>query len=156
MNKLIENYFDAENAIVERLRDRVDGIQKIYTPFDLSGVIESSQASPSLHVVYSGDVITGVQVSGTSQTSVVGRGQGRTVDQRWLIVLAVRTAAAQLQQTSEIRKLAGAKIPAILDALQGWQPVEWMRPLSRVSGPPAGYSSSFAYFPFLFEGRVLT
>ena len=41
-------------------------------------------------------------------------------------------------------------------ALQGWQPVQWMRPLARISGPTAGYSSSFAYFPFLFEGRVTT
>lgn len=151
MNELITNYFAAEQAIVERLRDKVAGTVKIYTPFDLQGVVESSQASPAIHVVYSGDV-----VGGTGTGPQAGAGAAKIVDQRWLVVLAVRTAAAQLQDTAEIRVKAGEFIPQILDALQGWQPVEWMRPLARISGPTAGYSSSFAYFPFLFEGRVTT
>lgn len=151
MNALITNYFAAEAAIVARLQEKVSGITKIYTPFDLQGVVESSQASPALHVVYSGDL-----VGGTNPGPQAGAGAAKIVDQRWLVVLAVRTAAAQLQDTTEIRTKAGVLIPAILGALQGWQPVEWMRPLARVSGPSAGYSSSFAYFPFLFEGRVTT
>lgn len=149
MNPLIINYFDPETAIVQRLGLEVPEIKKIYTPFDLQGVVESSQVSPALHVVYSGDVIGG----GGAQ---VGAGTSKAVDQRWLVVLAVRTAAAQLQDTTEIRKKAGELIPRVLGALQGWQPVTWMRPLARVSGPPAGFSSSFAYFPFMFEGRVIT
>lgn len=149
MNPLIINYFDPEDAIVERLRVEVPDIKKIYTPFDLQGVVESSQISPALHVVYSGDVVGG---GGTQ----VGAGASKIVDQRWLVVLAVRTAAAQLQDTTEIRKKAGELVPRVLGALQGWQPVQWMRPLARVSGPPAGFSSSFAYFPFMFEGRVIT
>lgn len=151
MNSLITNYFAAEQAIVDRLKAEVPGIMKVYTPFDLQGVVESSQASPALHVVYSGDV-----VGGTNPGPQAGAGAAKVVDQRWLVVLAVRTAAAQLQDTSEIRTKAGVIVPAILGALQGWQPVQWMRPLARVSGPTAGYSSSFAYFPFLFEGRVIT
>ena len=51
MNALITNYFAAEAAIVARLTEKVSGITKIYTPFDLQGVVESSQASPALHVV---------------------------------------------------------------------------------------------------------
>lgn len=151
MNPLITNYFAAEQAIVDRLKAEVPGIMKVYTPFDLQGVVESSQASPALHVVYSGDV-----VGGTNPGPQAGAGAAKVVDQRWLVVLAVRTAAAQLQDTSEIRTKAGVIVPAILDALQGWQPAQWMRPLARVGGPTAGYSSSFAYFPFLFEGRVIT
>ena len=151
MNPLITNYFAAEQAIVDRLKAEVPGIMKVYTPFDLQGVVESSQASPALHVVYSGDV-----VGSTNPGPQAGAGAAKVVDQRWLVVLAVRTAAAQLQDTSEIRTKAGVIVPAILGALQGWQPVQWMRPLARVGGPTAGYSSSFAYFPFLFEGRVTT
>lgn len=151
MNPLITNYFAAEQAIVARLTAEVPGILKVYTPFDLQGVVESSQASPALHVVYAGDV-----VGGTGTGPQAGAGAAKIVDQRWLVVLAVRTAAAQLQDTTDIRTKAGEFIPRILGALQGWQPVEWMRPLARISGPTAGYSSSFAYFPFLFEGRVTT
>jgi hypothetical protein len=55
VNPLITNYFAAEQAIVDRLKAEVPGIMKVYTPFDLQGVVESSQASPALHVVYSDD-----------------------------------------------------------------------------------------------------
>jgi hypothetical protein len=150
MNPLIQDYFLAEPAIVARLKERVQGVKEFYTPFSLADMVESSQASPAIHVIYGGDVIPG------GRDNQVGQGTMRTLDQRWLIVLAVRTAKAQLQNTFEIRALAGRIVPQVLGALQGWAPVEWMRPLGRVSGPPAGYSSSFAYFPFMFEGRVIT
>ena len=85
MNPLITNYFAAEQAIVDRLKAEVPGIMKVYTPFDLQGVVESSQASPALHVVYSGDV-----VGGTNPGPQAGAGAAKVVDQRWLVVLAVR------------------------------------------------------------------
>lgn len=148
-NPLIENYFEAEEAIVERLGG-IAGIKKIYTPFDVSGAIESSQASPAIHIIYMGDRIDG------DDGQKAGSGASRVVHQQWLIVLAVRTAAAQLQHTTQIRIDAGKLIPLILNALQGWQPVPWVRPLVRIAGPQVGYSSSFSYFPFAFEGRVFT
>ena len=139
------NYFAAEAAIVDKLKSDVAEIKAILTPFSIGDMVESSQPSPALHVIYGGDVVAGNEV---------GNGARRTIDQMWLVVLAVRTPKSQLQHTSEIREISGKIIPQVLRALQGWAPVVGMRPLSRVGGPPAGYSSSFAYFPFMFEGRV--
>lgn len=147
MNPLITNYFGAEAEIVQRLRTSLPELKEVYTPFSLADMLESSQASPAVHVIYGGDRVV---------NSEVNRGGMRQVDQQWLVILAIRSAKAQLQQTKEIRVEAGILIPRVLDALQGWAPVEWMRPLSRVGGPSAGYSSSFAYFPFMFEGRIVT
>jgi hypothetical protein len=148
MNALITNYFEAEDAIVQRLREYVPELKDVLTPFGLADMLESSQASPVAHVVYAGD---------TLPNSETGNGSTRVVTQRWLIILAVRTPKAQLQKTTEIRAMAGAIVPKVLGCLQGWAPVSWMRPLGRASGgPPAGYSSSFAYFPFMFEGRIIT
>lgn len=147
MNELINNYFGAEEAITKRLQEQVPELKSVLTPFSIGDMVESSQPSPSAHVIYGGDVVNGNEV---------GNGNRRTIDQRWLIVLAVRTPKAQLQNTSEIRVLSGEIIPKMLRSLQGWAPTEWMRPLGRVSGPAAGYSSSFAYFPFMFEGRIIT
>lgn len=144
MNALITNYFEAEEAIVARLKERVPELKDVLTPFSIGDMLESSQPSPTVHVIYGGDAFP---------ANDAGKGEIRTVGQRWLIVLAVRSTKAQLQQTTEIRNIAGVLIPKILQALQGWTPVEWMRPLGRVSSPAAGYSSSFAYFPFMFEGR---
>ena len=147
MNPLIVNYFEAEEAIVARLRASMPELKDVLTPFSIGDMIESSQPSPCAHVIYGGDTLPGNES---------GKNDSRTVGQRWLVVLAVRTPKAQLQHTSEIRSIAGALVPKMLGALQGWAPVEWMRPLGRVSGPAAGYSSSFAYFPFMFEGRIVT
>lgn len=147
MNELITNYFEAEASIVARLQQEVPGLKSVLTPFSIGDMVESSQPSPSVHVIYGGDAVSGNEA---------GSGTRRTIDQRWLIVLAVRTPKAQLQNTTEIRTLAGELIPQVLRSLQGWAPVTWMRPLGRVSGPAAGYSSSFAYFPFMFEGRIIT
>jgi hypothetical protein len=147
MNELMANYFEAESAIVLRLQEEVTSLQVVMTPFSIGDMVESSQPSPAAHVIYGGDIVAGNEA---------GQGARRTIDQRWLVVLAVRTAQAQLQDTSAIRVIAGEIVPVLLKSLQGWQPVAWMRPLSRVSGPQPGYSSSFAYFPFMFEGRIIT
>ena len=148
MNPLIVNYFEAEDAIVQRLRDNVPELKDVLTPFGLAEMMESSQGSPVVHVVYAGDNVAG---------NDAGQGASRVVVQKWLVILAVRTPKAQLQKTTEIRTLAGTIVPKVLGCLQGWAPVSWMRPLGRASGgPPAGYSSSFAYFPFMFEGRIIT
>ena len=148
MNALITNYFEAEEAIVQRIRESVPELKDVLTPFSVGDMVESSQPSPSVHVIYAGDVVTGNEA---------GHSTRRVIDQRWLVVLAVRTPKAQLQHTTEIRTLAGPRVPKVLGCLQGWAPVSWMRPLGRASGgPSAGYSSSFAYFPFMFEGRIIT
>jgi hypothetical protein len=147
VNNLINNYFEAELSIAQRLKQEVPNVLHILTPFSVGDMVESSQPSPSIHIIYGGDSVTG---------ELVGQGSSKFIDQKWLVVLAVRTAAAQLQNTSDIRLKAGEIIPLILNSLQGWKPVKWMRPLARISGPPAGYSSSFAYFPFMFEGRIIT
>lgn len=143
---IIDNYFEPEAAIVARVKEQVAGLKDVYTPFDLAGMVEASQASPAVHVIYAGDA---------PPSDAAGRGEVSALAQRWLVVLAVRSSSAQLQQTSDIRQLAGATIPVLLRSLQGWQPVTWMRPLKRVPGPPAGYSPAFAYFPFMFEGRFV-
>jgi hypothetical protein len=147
VNNLINNYFEAELAIVQRLRQEVLSVTSILTPFSIGDMVESSQPSPSIHIIYGGDSVTG---------ELAGQGSSKFIEQKWLVVLAVRTATAQLQNTSDIRVKAGEIIPLMLNSLQGWKPVKWMRPLVRISGPPAGYSSSFAYFPYMFEGRIIT
>lgn len=146
-NDLIINYFEAEAAIVQKLAEAVPEATKVFTPFGIADMVESSQPSICLHVIYFGDKVT---------TQEVGQGSKNLVNQQWLVVLAVRSPNAQLQDTQVIRETSGLIIPKILEALQGWQPVTWMRPLVRSSSPvAAGYSAAFAYFPFMFEGRII-
>lgn len=143
------DYFEAETAIVARLKEQVTDVpdNHVFTPFGLDGMMENTQPSPALHVIYAGDVVS---------NDSAGQRSRLMIGQRWLVVLAVRNPKAQLKDTTEIRTAAGLIVPKLLNALQGWAPVEWMRPLGRVGGPAAGYSSAFAYFPFMFEGRIST
>lgn len=148
MNSLITDYFACEKEIVERIKDSIPELKAVMTPFSLDGMLESSQNAPAVHVIYSGDVVNG---------NSVGSGAARTITQRWLIVLAVRLANSQLQDTSSIRGNAGELIPKLLACLQGWQPNSAHRPMVRSAGaPPPGYSSAFAYFPYMFETVIIT
>lgn len=152
MTSIITDYFAAEEAILERLKTELADVipaTNFFTPFSVGGMVENSQPSPAIHVVYSGDIV----VAPDNQNSA---NKGKLIGQRWLIIIAVRSAGAQLQNTQSLRQAAGPIIPKLLDAMQGWAPVSWMRPLGRVTGPAAGYSSAFAYFPFMFEGRIIT
>lgn len=145
---ILKDYFEAEKAIVCRLKQEIPELKEVYTPFSLSDMVESSQASPAIHVIYSGDNV---------KSPEAGQGSAKMIGQKWMVVLAVRNAKSQLQNTTEIRNLAGELIPKLLSALQGWKPTEASRPLVRVAGsPPPGYSSSFAYFPFMFESTIIT
>jgi hypothetical protein len=148
MNALITDYFAVEPLIVDRIKNALPELKAVYTPFQVGDMMELSQVSPCAHVIWRGD--------GVNTAQGAGKGVVVPVDQRWLVVLAIRHAGAQLQNTTILRSNAGVLIPTLLGALQGWQPVNWMRPLERVPGPPAGNSPTFGYFPFLFSGRIIT
>lgn len=148
-NELIfKDYFEAEKAIVCQIKKTLPELKEVYTPFSLSDMVESSQASPAVHVIYVGDNV---------KSAEAGQGSAKMIGQKWLVVLAVRNAKSQLQNTTEIRNLAGELIPKLLGCLQGWKPTDASRALVRIAGaPPPGYSSAFAYFPFMFEGTIIT
>jgi hypothetical protein len=140
----MNNYFEAEPAIVARIQEKVSELKAVYTPFSVADITETTQDSPVAYVIYAGDLVV----------EDANAGIRNTIGQKWLVVLAVRSAKSQLKNTMDARTQAGDIIPKLLDSLRGWAPVEWMRPLRRVSGcPPNGFSPTFAYFPFMFEGR---
>lgn len=145
---IIKDYFEAEKALVARIKEQMPELKEVYTPFSLSDMVESSQASPAVHIIYAGDNV---------KSSEAGQGSAKMIGQKWMVVLAVRNANSQLQKTTEIRNLAGELIPKLLGSLQGWKPTPASRPLVRIAGsPPPGYSSAFAYFPFMFESTIIT
>lgn len=148
MSDYITDYFEPEVLIVEKLRQVMPELQAIYTPGDMIDVKESSLQTPCAHVIYRGDRVV---------VDSVGNGERATVFQQWVVVLAARHAAAQLSNTTEVRKIVGPLIPKLLAGMQGFQPVTWMKPLRRVGGNPVvGSTPAFAYFPYLFEGRINT
>lgn len=146
---IFNNYFDIEEKLVDAVTCAMGtDIKAVYTPFNVSDMVESSQVTPAVHIIYAGDTIPGAEA---------GKNVAALVQQRWLVVLAVRHANAQLQDTRQIRSEAGPLILKLLRGLKGIKLTEVGRPLQRIAGaPPVGYSSSFSYFPFLFGVNIIT
>ncbi len=140
------NYLSIGDEIVARLKSEVPDLLEVYTPSGVGDAVEASLISPCGHVVYGGD-----QIGGDA-----GRGSASVVVQRWFVILAVQESGSQLSDTSNLRQEAGLIMPKILAALQGWQPASSSRPLKRVDASPPVYETTFAYYPFAFEGVLIT
>lgn len=140
------NYFALEPLIVEKLKE-IEGILAINTPFSVDDMLQITNVSPSLNVIYVGDQV------GES----VARGRAAPITQQWLIVLAIQDASSQLEETSNIRKIADPLICELLDKMQGFNPnLTGYRPFERVNaGVNVGSASGFAYFPYLFESKLM-
>lgn len=147
---LQEDYFAAEQPIVEQLSTVVGAlVQKIYTPATLQDV-EKQQVTPALHVLYMGDRInTGPQDRSENKSRQI-------LSQQWMVVVAVRNAGAQIQNTSALREAAGPIISSTLAALQGFKPIAGMRELERVGAPAPAYRPTFAYYPLMFAGQIIS
>jgi hypothetical protein len=142
---MLADYLSASNLIIDRIRAAVPGVVSVLPARDLANVVESTLQSPSVFVVYDGD-----RLSDTG-----GRGQAQVIQQRWLVVLAVRNAR-QADGGAGLAADAGPLITDLLQALQGWQPSPDFRPLIRVASPKPGYSPAFAYYPLAFECQIFT
>lgn len=145
---IIQDYFAVEPILLERITAEMPELLEVNTPFSVEDMLQSSNNAPSVSIIYFDDRI------GDS----AGGGKTATVYQQWLIVLCVRDASAQLQQTNSIRKEADSLIRKLLDTLQGFNPdVQGYRPFKRANSPVRiGGQSGFAYFPFMFETQMFT
>ena len=143
---MLSDYFAVEPKIVELIETNKD-ILAVNTPFSVDDMLQITNIAPALNVIYVGDRV------GES----AGQGRANMVTQQWLIVLAVRDASSQLDQTSNIRKEADPLIRELLSKMQGFNPnVAGFRPFERVdAGVQIGSSAGFAYFPFLFEIKFI-
>ena len=142
---LDDDYFQAEAGIGQLLRTEFGDEVKYASPGSLGELKEQSQGTVNLYVVYAGDVDAGGTDDGGSQQ----------IDQQWLVVLSVRNPAAQLD-SSKSRAMAGPYVSRLLKCLMGQSPGRFCGPLKRGGGQSAGYSTAFAYFPFLFTTRIVT
>lgn len=140
-------YFVLEPMLVERIKQEVPGLVEVNTPFNIEEMLEASNNSPSVSIIYYDDRVAGD----------AGRGEMSVTYQQWLVVLSVRHSGAQLQETSVIRKEAEPFIDRILDAMKGFNPqVVGFKTFKRTNSPVrVGGKAGHCYFPFMFEIQKL-
>lgn len=144
----MNNYFAVEPLIVQNIRQNVDNLLDIDTPFDIDTMLNASNVAPSVSVIYYGDKMGDVSANGKMTSQY----------QQWLIVLKVRDAAAQGQHTNGLRAYANPFILQLLNCMQGFDPktldpnLTAYRKFKRADSPVGvGSDVGFGYFPFLFE-----
>lgn len=138
-----ESYFALEPVIVDALRGNIPEIKTIHTPFDIEEMLGITNEEISLSVIYFDDRVAGNK----------GQGQANTIYQQWLVVLSVRDASSQLQQTNAIRELASPHIKNILETMSGLDPeIAGFDVFKRTNSPVrSGGKSGHFYFPIMFE-----
>lgn len=146
---MLTDYLAAEPLIVARLQAQVAGVPAahVLTAADLAGVEARAQITPSLHVLYDGDEPAGE--AGQSET-----GDTQIVQQRWLVVVAVRSAR-DTRGGSGARALAGPLMVAVIQALAGWRPSADHGPMIRASAPRPLFDPGFAYYPQLYRCPIV-
>jgi len=137
------NFLEAQTGIVERVREisqsgpdawcRLVGTRK-----DLATVAEEMQTTPAVYVVYDGFAV----LPGSDEYAL-------NLSHRWLVVLAIGTAASQ-KDADRLDQLAGPYIGYLIQALHGYTPPQCREPLVMATPPRPYYSPArFAYYPLL-------
>lgn len=140
-------FFAVEAPLVAQIKKEVDGLLDVYTPFSIEEMLEISNVSPSVSVIYYDDRVAGD----------AGRGEMSVTYQQWLIVLSINHSGAQLQDTSALRNDAEPFIDKIMDALKGFNPnIVGFKTFKRANSPVrVGGKVGHCYFPFMFEIQKL-
>lgn len=128
---------EAGPLIVARLEERLAAITprpRVLTAADLSGVVESKQPSPAVHVVFGGHKVDAVH----------GTGRITEMTLTWLTVVAIRNARPR---SDEMHVDAGVLMDAVYEALAGWRIGDNLGHLVAVTPPKAGHSAGFGYYP---------
>jgi hypothetical protein len=140
---MIDQYFALEPTIVEALKSSIPEIKTIHTPFNIEEMLEITNEEVALSVIYFDDRVAGS----------AGQGGASTIFQQWLVVLSIRDASSQLQETNAIRELAAPHIGKVLSTMNGLDPtVAGFDVFKRVNSPVrSGGKTGHFYFPMMFE-----
>lgn len=138
---------DVEAAIVARLAATVKEagtVKYVYDTREYGAVVEESQLTPALAVIYNG------YRAGTELT----RGAVQQVEILFLVVAITRSAVGTLRATGA-KSEASDVFNAAMQALTGWKPGKGIKALQLEDAPGAGYSDAgFTYLPIAYSTSI--
>lgn len=138
-------YFAVEPLLVDNIKNNVDGLIEVDTPFSIEEMLDNRNNAPSVSVIWYGERFS----------EQVGRnGQSKSIQyDQWLVVLKINDTCAQSVDTHSIRALADPYIMQLHDCLMDFNPnIQGYSRFNKTACPVTnGSDSGFAYFPFMFE-----
>ncbi len=153
----LTDYFQAGPAIQARLRAALPDLANVADLAPLAravaGAVKEEELaqkigalvprSPAVFVGFDADMMT---------FDADGGGQG--IEQRWLVVLAVRNAADAAKGGALLRD-AGPLLLGVIQALNGWRPdIQYMGELRRIPAPRPFHAPGIGLFPLAFTVPV--
>lgn len=143
-----DDYLFLEDVFIQRIKDEVGGLAAVQGLPDLQSLDDQTAQSPSVYVIYLGDVVPqGVTAQGASKRL-------QRVDQRWGVVLSISVADAADDGVAA-RRIAGPLLAQLIDALTGWQPEGVTQNICRAPGSvPAQYENGLYLFPVVFSATI--
>ena len=138
-------YFAVEPVLVDNIKNNVDGLIEVDTPFSIEEMLDNRNNAPSVSIIWYGERFS-------EQVGRNGLAKSIQYDQ-WLVVLKINDTCAQSVDTHSIRALADPYIMQIHDCMMNFNPqlLGYGRFDKTACPVTNGSDSGFAYFPFMFE-----
>ena len=138
-------YFAVEPVLVDNIKNNVDGLIEVDTPFSIEEMLDNRNNAPSVSIIWYGERFS-------EQVGRNGPAKSIQYDQ-WLVVLKINDTCAQSVDTQSIRALADPYIMQIHDCMMNFNPqLAGYGRFDKTACPVTnGSDSGFAYFPFMFE-----
>lgn len=138
------DWLDTGRLIAARLHEQMPELADVQEAVSVATIEELTPAVPAALIIWDGDDVV----------DTAGRGLMQSVHQRWMVVLAVRSAASS--NTGEgIVRAAGPLLPKLMRALGGWEPSPGHDPLVRITSPlKPGFLAGYGYYPIAYKTRV--
>lgn len=131
-----------QQAIVDRLTERLDPSIRVTTLAELADVAEARQKTPAVFVVYEGY---------NPANTPAATPHIQQVEQQWTVVVACKSARGAGQSTAA-REDVSAIAQAVLEALLGFPVAPGVR-LTLAGAPGPEFDGGFAYLPVGFTCR---
>ena len=123
-------------AIASRLKANVPALREVLLMDDIdSASAAGPKQFPAALVMLHAMQPTGTRPEGATQTPL---------EQQWMVAIAVQNVRAAADRSTQA---AGPVIPAVVAALQGWQPGGQPRALAWRPGPGVNYGATVTYYP---------
>lgn len=139
------NFQLLESRLVELVSEAVAGLLPavhVLTSADLTGLDETRQKTPAVHVIYGGFRV------------VESRHKIWRLQHTWLVVVAVKTAA-KVRSGEHARQNAGVLFERVVNAVAGASLPGTTKPLDLITPPAARYAAGHQYIPAAFAAETL-
>ncbi|MEO5341068.1 MAG: hypothetical protein H7837_11235 [Magnetococcus sp. MYC-9] len=140
----MNDLFAAQGLLIDRLSSQLPALRLVKGVRELATLHERPGTTPAAYVLYDG------------QDMRMGAGQAQVVDQRWLVVLVVRSRRelAPVPAEGGERQEAGPLLIQLCRALLGWKPDAEHGPLALAQGPNPTFRDGFGFYTLRFVTRL--